>query len=170
MDRVLKGLQGKTLTKKGLFDFLADIDLDVLTGKTNNTTPLPLQVIVENPLGILEDGAGEQKEPVPIKCEACSRTFTATTSLTRHYKRYPACVNLRKQTLGDTQLNLPQGQGLHLFIDDLLTKVITGDTEFECKFCKKKQTTTSNLHRHFNTATACNRLAFLEFRELINRV
>jgi hypothetical protein len=170
MDRVLKGLQGKTLTKKGIFDFLADIDLDVLTGKKENTAPLPPQVIVENPLGVLGCSGPSQKEAPLIKCDSCSRTFTATTSLTRHYKRYPACVSLKKQARNDAEVKLPEDQGLHLFIDDLLTKAITGDTEFECKYCKKKQTNTSNLHRHFNTAVACNRLAFLEFRDLINRV
>ena len=36
MEEVLKGLQGKSLTKKKLFDFLADINLEELYGKKEN--------------------------------------------------------------------------------------------------------------------------------------
>ena len=35
MEEVLKGLQGKPLTKKKFFDFLADINIEDLYGKKN---------------------------------------------------------------------------------------------------------------------------------------
>ena len=162
MDRVLKGLQGKTVTKKGLFDFLADIDLEVLTGKKENTAPLPPQVIVDNPL----IAALATKEPEKLKCDACDKTFTAITALRRHYKRFPECVAWNNRP--DRAVMFDPPKGIHLYVDDLVDKVISNEDPCVCKYCDSRQTTPGNLRRHFNTAKICNRMAFIEFCKLIN--
>ena len=81
MEEVLKGLEGKTLTKKKLFNFLADIDLEELCGNKPLNIKLPKSITKP-----------ESKDISEIKCNACSKTFTVENSLKRHYTRYPACV------------------------------------------------------------------------------
>ena len=87
MEEVLKGLEGKSLTKKKLFDFLADINIEDLYGKKNNVIePAAITEIITNPVTI-------EKKVEEIKCAACKKTFTAEGSLKRHYVRNPVCVN-----------------------------------------------------------------------------
>ena len=70
MEEVLKGLQGKPLTKKKFFDFLADINIEDLYGKKNNVIePNILDEIITKPVII-------EKKVEEIKCAACKKTFT----------------------------------------------------------------------------------------------
>ena len=151
MEEVLKGLQGKKLTKKKLFDFLADINLEELLSKSQK----PIEPIKK------------ELPPEEHKCAACTKTFATKSSLKRHLERYTVCKNwieLPQKT--ETKLTT----GLHHIIDDMLEKSIGENGEPECKFCKTKFITKGNHHKHFNTSTVCNRLAFLEFKQLINNL
>jgi hypothetical protein len=173
MEGVLKGLQGKNLSKKGLFDFLADIDLDTLYGKKENAVSTETGIGVEKTSVKSDDVKVVAKsddvkilniEPKEIKCSACAKTFTVEASLRRHLERSIVCVNWN---------NLPQKmdgakltKGLHLIIDELLDKAIGSD--LECKHCKTKFTSKGNLHKHFNSASVCNRLAYQDFKSMFN--
>jgi hypothetical protein len=159
MEEVLKGLQGKTLTKKKLFDFLADINLESFI--TKKETAIIEQKPVEVPVVVKE----EPKPKPEIKCDACAKMFATDSSLKRHHKRNPVCLKWmsQPQQIETTQL----AKGLHLIIDDILEKSISAN-ELQCKFCKSTFTNTGNHHKHFNTATVCNRLAFQEFKKLFN--
>jgi hypothetical protein len=151
MEEVLKGLQGKNLTKKKLFDFLSDINLEELLGK-NKLTVEP--IIKELP-------------PEEHKCGGCNKTFATKSSLKRHLDRYTVCKNwieLPQKT--DAKLT----RGLHHIVDDLLERSIGENGQTECKFCKAKFITKGNHHKHFNTSSVCNRLAFLEFKNMINKL
>jgi hypothetical protein len=156
MEEVLKGLQGKSLTKKKLFDFLADINLEDVFGKKE------LNTIVEQPVQV------ESKKEKPVeefKCEACMKSFATKGSKRRHQERFTVCKEW---------IELPQKtdinkltKGIHLIVDELLEKSI-GDGGLECKFCKAKFTTKGNHHKHFNSSTVCNRMAYQEFKQLFS--
>lgn len=133
MEEVLKGLQGKTLTKKQLFDFLSDINLEELCGvKISNTVQLP-----EN----------DNDDDNPIKCLACSRTFTVETSLNRHYRRKPECVKFI-ETLDKSVVALHKEK-----IKKKRIKVKTND--IICTACSKTFTVENSLKRHYKRNPEC---------------
>lgn len=166
MEEVLKGLQGKSLTKKKFFDFLADIDLDTIYGKKENVVYQEVAPVQSTEDKAIENTKEEKKEE-EFKCEACSKTFSTKASLKRHLDRTPVCVNWI--SLAKNTDIVPLTKGIHLIIDDLLEKSI-GNGELECKYCSTKFTNKGNHHKHFNTATVCNRLAYQEFKKLFNNL
>ena len=89
-------------------------------------------------------------------------------STRRHHKRFPECVTWSKRQ--DRDVNFDPPKGIHLFVDDLVDKVLTAEDPCVCKYCDSRQTTPGNLRRHFNTAKICNRMAFIEFRKLVNSI
>ncbi len=164
MEGVLKGLEGKTLTKKSLFDFLADIDLDELFGKKPLNTELPKPV---------SNNSG-------IKCPACSRTFTVETSRRRHYKRFPECVqwiNDHPEAVVEEKKNKkvkddgPLKKGLHLLIVDILEKSVgCDDDKKKCRWCDTSFVNMGNINKHLNNSSKCNKMAFEEFKKHINSI
>ena len=123
---------------------------------------------------ILEDKQPQQPVSVssePIQptgethvCMACLKTFTTKGSLTRHYDRTPVCVEALPQLTKAPIHSLP----IHMWTNDVLERSIADDdNDLQCRYCKKTFTTTSNLHKHFQTATTCDRLACQRFRALI---
>jgi hypothetical protein len=149
MEEVLKGLKGKNLTKKKLFDFLADINLEEILGKSQKQIE-PIKI---------------ELPPEEHRCGGCDKTFATKSSLKRHLIRYQVCrdwIELPQKT--ETNLTT----GIHHIVDNLLEKSIGENGNFECKFCKTKFITKGNHHKHFNTASVCNRLAFLEFKKMLN--
>jgi hypothetical protein len=157
MEEVLKGLKelkgpkGKPLTKKKLFDFLADIDLEELCGKK----PFSTEVL-------------EVKKP-EIKCAACSKTFTVDNSLKRHYKRSPACVKWIEKEEKAKDVNLEKG--IHLIIIDLLEKAVgCPDNRLKCRWCETTFINTGNTNKHLNTSKVCNLMAYQEFKRLLDNL
>ena len=184
MEEVLKGLEGKSLTKKKLFDFLADINLDSLkipvlhkVEKIEKEKEKIEEKIVEKEKVKIEEKkvenvekekveiVGKIEDNVEIKCEACTKTFINNILLKKHHEKNQACVKW---------ISFPQKscthlkKGLHLIIDDLLKCSISIDGKLECKHCSSTFTNNGNLHKHFNTSTVCNRLAYQEFKSSFN--
>ena len=179
MEEVLKGLEGKSLTKKKLFDFLADINLDSLkipvlhkVEKIDEKVKIVEKIEdkidekkVENVEKEKIEIVGKIEDNVEIKCEACTKTFINNILLKKHHEKNQACVkwmSLPKKS--GTHLK----KGLHLIIDDLLKCSISIDGKLECKHCSSTFTNNGNLHKHFNTSTVCNRLAYQEFKSSFN--
>jgi hypothetical protein len=170
MEGVLKGLEGKTLTKKKLFDFLADIDIDVLCGKKPLDTTLLKTPAEANP----------NKKKSEIKCAACSREFTVENSRRRHYKRYPACVKwieqhpqkvVEEEKVEEKNAEEPLKKGLHLLIVEYLEKSVgSDDNKKKCRWCETTFTNMGNINKHLNTSKMCNKMAFEEFKKHINSI
>jgi hypothetical protein len=158
MEEVLKGLQGKTLTKKKLFDFLADINLeDLLSGKVSNTTQLPEKKV--------------EIKKTEIKCGACSKTFTVENSLKRHYKRNPACVKwIETSDKSKEEKPVELKKGLHRIVNELLEKAICGENNLKCMWCETEFVSTGNLNKHLSTSTVCNRMSYNEFKRLLENL
>jgi hypothetical protein len=106
----------------------------------------------------------EPKEPVEIKCKACKKTFTAESSLRRHYKRFQVCLDF--MALPESAVNNKIDRGLHYILDELLSKSVSLNGEKECRWCKTTFTTIGNLHKHLNTSKVCNKMAIQEFKKL----
>ncbi len=174
MEEVLKGLQGKTLTKKSFFDFLTDINLEDLYGKKEQSIKGEVKGKEDKQIKVQEKVEAQVKtkvekkveEKIHIKCTACMKTFATDGSLKRHHERSPVCVNWI--SLPEKKETVQLTRGLHLIVDDLLEKSMSLDGKLECKFCKSKFINTGNHHKHFNTATICNQLAYQEFKKLFN--
>lgn len=179
----LKGLQSSKMSRRNFFNFLADLNIEDLYGKKENIIYGETKTIeqneskisteIENKLEINSDTTSkctsEEKEPATIseefRCGACMKMFATKASLRRHQDRFTVCKEW---------IELPQkmdinklSKGIHLIIDELLDKAIS-DANLECKFCKAKFTTKGNHHKHFNSATVCNRMAYQEFKQLFN--
>ena len=166
MEGVLKGLQGKKLSKKSIFDFLSELNLEELYGKKENVTCVETTLAVEKAEHKHEET--KQKIAEEIKCQACQKSYTVQASLRRHLERSTACVNWNKLPQKNDGAKLTKG--IHLLIDEMLDKAIGNGTDFECKHCKTKFTTKGNHHKHFNSASVCNRLAFQEFKAMLNNL
>lgn len=169
MDEVLKGLQGKSLTKKKLFDFLADINLDTLSVKKEAVIPKSVEVKKDEPKREepIKEQSKKEKPLEDVRCGACMKTFSTKASMLRHQNRFTVCKEWieRPQKIEIDKLS----KGIHLIIDELLDKAIC-DKELECKFCKARFVTKGNHHKHFNTSTVCNRMAYQEFKRLFNEL
>lgn len=152
----IDGLEGKNLSKKDAFEFPSELNIEELYGENED--------VIYDEKGFAEKKGVEVKEE--IRCEACQKSFTVQASLKRHLERSAVCVdwNNLPQKIDGAKLT----KGIHLLIDELLEKAIGDDGELGCKYCKMKFTTKGNHHKHFNTATVCNRLAFQEFKRLFN--
>jgi uncharacterized CHY-type Zn-finger protein len=166
MEEVLKGLQGKSLTKKKLFDFLADINLETISNKKEAPVPKPAEVKKEESKEeVKKEEAKKDKSIEEIQCGACMKIFSTKASMLRHQNRFTVCKDWIEQSQ-KIEIN-KLSKGIHLIIDELLDKAIC-DKELECKYCKARFVTKGNHHKHFNTSTVCNRMAYQEFKRLFN--
>jgi uncharacterized Zn-finger protein len=99
------------------------------------------------------------------ECGACKKTFATKGSLTRHQQTTVSCQKW---------LALPEEQKLpiidkpiHMIVDDYLKQATTGDKPFQCRFCSITFTNRGNHHKHYQSATTCNRMAYIEYKRLV---
>ena len=103
-------------------------------------------------------------KPIP-ECGACKKTFATKGSLTRHQQTTVSCQKW---------LALPEEQKLpiidkpiHMIVDDYLKQATTGNNPFQCRFCSITFTNRGNHHKHYQSATTCNRMAYIEYKRLV---
>ena len=175
MEEILKSLQGKSMTKKSLFDFFSEINLEELsTAKPKNT--IIYEDIVIHPI---QEESQEKKQkkkkqkeklkeimPPILNCEACNKVFSTQLYLDYHRTNSTVCKKWNELSEKPPLINLTKG--IHLILDELLEKAISDNNKLECKFCKYSFSIKGNLHKHYNTSILCNSLAYNEFKKLIN--
>ena len=172
MEELLKSLQGKSMTKKSLFDFLSEINLEELSKeKPKNTIiyddivihPIKEDLVKKQPQ---EKKQKEKKLAPELNCDACMKVFYTQISLDNHHKNVTVCKKWIELPKKPNMINLTKG--IHLIIDDLLEKAITDDNKLQCKFCNYIFSTKGNLHKHFNTSVLCNIMACDEFKNIVH--
>jgi hypothetical protein len=169
MEEILKSLQGKSMTKKSLFDFLSEINIEeISTDKPKNTIIYKDELVQDHiqQKKCKEKKIKEKKPPAEFKCEACIRIFSTQKYLDKHYNNNVVCKKWIELPKKPSMLKLTKG--IHLIIDDLLENAITDNNKLECKFCKYIFSTKGNLHKHFNTSALCNGMACSEFKIVVS--
>jgi hypothetical protein len=167
MEEILKKLQGKSITKKSLFDFLSEINLEELSSDKPKNSIIYNDIVIHPIKEQIQEKKQKEKKPPPeLKCEACMKVFYTQISLDNHHKNVIVCKKWIELPKKPNMINLTKG--IHLIIDDLLKKSITDNNNLECKFCKYIFSTKGNLHKHFNTSPLCNSMAYDEFKKLVN--
>jgi hypothetical protein len=175
MEEILKSLQGKSMTKKSLFDFLSEINLEEFS-KPKNTViyedivihPIKEEIQEKKRRGrkSKEKLKEKTKETSPIlSCDACNKVFSTQIYLDNHYKNTTVCKKWIELAEKPPIVNT---KGIHLIIDELLEKAITDNNKLECKYCRYVFSIKGNLHKHYNTSILCNSLAIDEFKKLMN--
>ena len=177
MEELLKSLQGKSITKKNLFDFLSEINLEELSKeKPKNTIiyedivihPIKEEVVQEKPKEKKRKGRKQKEKKLApeLNCDSCMKVFYTQISLDNHHKNVTVCKKWIELPKKPNMINLTKG--IHLIIDDLLEKAITDDNKLQCKFCNYIFSTKGNLHKHFNTSVLCNIMACDEFKNIVH--
>lgn len=185
MEELIKQLEGKTLTKKDIFDFLTKIQLDkiapteTLTPDKNATEPTIATVKAENI--IVEKPPprkrGRPRKPVEqlkrylnekLPCASCGKVFKRKKYLDLHFSRYPECVKWIHYP--NKTENLVLDEGINKIIENVLDKTAYELETLKCLHCNIAFSTTYSLNRHFSTSFPCNQLAFEEFRKAINKI
>lgn len=167
MEEILKELQNKCLTKKTLFDFLSGINIEELSkNDEKNTTGIEeenkLQNIIDNIV------VKRKKSSKMFKCESCMKSFISIESLNNHQEKFSICKEWTKfpEKIDINKLT----KGIHLIVEDILEHSLTSEDNLkQCKYCKAIFTNRGNLHKHYNYSSVCNRMAFIQFKENINK-
>lgn len=102
-------------------------------------------------------------------CKACDRIYQSQSCLDAHLDFSEVCrkwYTLLSNHVDQIELSSP----IHLLVDNWLSSVITGDKPHKCKYCNSTFVSRGNHHKHYYTANACNRLAYYEFKKLIQSI
>ena len=106
-----------------------------------------------------------EEEPV-IKCEACHKVFSSTLNRCRHMITSDACK--KWLALPEIDRKRPAMPPIHELVDKWLHDAISRPSDNLCQFCTTIFSNKGNLHKHYQTSTVCNRLAYLSFMKLMS--
>ena len=98
----------------------------------------------------------------PPTCDACVQTFSSDAAYHAHRESSVLCqkwLNLKSVE----QATMP----IHLFVEDILMKTITGDKPHQCRFCKEQFENSAQHQMHFYQSRICNRFAHHEFSKRV---
>ena len=134
----------------------------------------------QEPSAKLQEHSADSKQEVPvpqqsfqfqlatdqIQCFACLRVYSTSAAYRQHLETSGPCIealsNEEKKTIPYLQ------QPLHLLLDHWLSLSTTQpDSPLTCRHCKTTFSTRSNLNKHYSHAITCNRLAYHEFKKII---
>jgi hypothetical protein len=102
----------------------------------------------------------EGDETLAFQCQACQKNFTTKQSLERHHYRFPLCKNWKEES--EPVLSESVYMWAQKKIDGALSIV---DNYKTCRFCEKEFSSVGNFHKHFESATVCNRLGMREIKK-----
>jgi hypothetical protein len=120
------------------------------------------------PLVEAQDEQGSEEE-TQWHCKGCSKFFATKASLKRHHERKKSCKELSEKPALDLSGSLlPEKPYIVDWVDQLLTKAISGDSEKPyCKHCEIEFANKTNLNKHLSKSVACDKLAKQEFLKLL---
>ena len=118
------------------------------------------------PLVEAQDENGSEEE-TQWQCKGCSKFFATKASLKRHHERKKSCKELSEKPVV-TEAALPEKPYIIEWVDQLMTKAISGDSEKPyCKHCEIEFANKTNLNKHLSKSVACDKLAKQEFMKLL---
>ena len=151
----MDSLQAAEQHSRIVYSALTDSELDFLAYPRDYTTQ------IYDVSGVLL-GVVKPDEMVIWKCEACTKKFASKQSLERHHERFPLCKNWSGGP------DAAPTVAVHTWASRLIENAISiydEDDGIQCKFCESRFSNTGNLHKHFNSAVTCNRLAYAAVKE-----
>jgi hypothetical protein len=107
-------------------------------------------------------------EKASWQCIACGKAFASKQSLERHKERHPLCKTWEMMPKSEeTPTESAYEWALKIIEDNLrVTNPLLERLEkVQCKYCSKQFSNVGNLHKHFNTAVVCNKLAYKYIKE-----
>jgi hypothetical protein len=129
MDEVLKGLQGKHLTKKKLFDFLADINIEQIHDNKRTISTIDTQKIVAEK--VVSPEIPENKIVSPEIPE--NKIVNSENKI--------VSLEIPENTIISPEIKY--------FIDNIVSP------EINCQACMKTFTTKASLRRHYDRNPVC---------------
>jgi len=161
MEEIIKSLEGKSMTKKSLCDFLSDVNIeDISSVKSNSTTHdiIIHPVVEELPQEKKKRGRKPKEklvvEELPQEKKKRGRK-PKEKSMEKPVENHVEKADIIKITTG-----------IHSLINELLEKATT-NIILECKFCSTVFNTKQDHYNHYSISTKCNVMAYNEFKKLI---
>jgi hypothetical protein len=100
-------------------------------------------------------------------CKGCTKYFATKASLKRHHDRKKSCKELSEKPV-ETEIKVPEKPSIVDWVDQLLTKAISGDSEKPyCKHCDVEFANKTNLNKHLSKSVACDKLAKQELVKFV---
>jgi len=173
MEEIIKSLEGKSMTKKSLFNFLSDVNIEDLSSvKSNSTTDNNIiinPVVEELPQEKKKRGRKPKPKEKPIEKPVVEELPQEKKKRGRKPKPKEKPVEKPVEKSLEKPVEKPVEKittGIHSLINELLEKATT-NIILECKFCSTTFNTKKDHHIHYSISTKCNIMAYNEFKKLI---
>lgn len=99
----------------------------------------------------------------PPTCDACVQTFPSEAAYHSHRESSVLCQQWLNLESTKSHSTMP----IHLFLEDILMKTITGDKPHQCRFCNEQFESSAQHHMHFYQSRICNRFAHYELSKRV---
>jgi hypothetical protein len=135
-------------------------------GRNFNQKEFLMEGELTAPLVEAQDEQGSEDE-TQWHCKGCSKYFATKASLKRHHERKKSCKEICEKP-ATTEVALPDKPYIVEWVDQLLTKAISGDSDKPyCRFCEVEFANKTNLNKHLSKSVACDKLAKQELVKIV---
>ena len=128
----------------------------------------PVSVPMYNVNGELERVLEPGEKPA-WQCVACHKAFVTKQSLERHKERHPLCKEWESREENKVAARpAPPKESAYEWALKILEEnlsIVNVDKKVACRYCSQSFSNVGNLHKHFNTAVVCNKLAYMKIKE-----
>lgn len=102
----------------------------------------------------------EGDQTLAYQCQACHKNFTTKQSLERHHGRFPLCKNWKATEEPAFE------HSVYTWARNTIEAALSKGNSTTCRFCEKEFSSLGNFHKHFESATVCNRLGLRELKKV----
>jgi hypothetical protein len=157
---------------------LNSASLNEAYNSTSPSTSEPTDLTPSLAFGVIEttiifDEKGKMVGSVPAgqtpewQCVACLKGFSTKQSLSRHKTRHPLCREWEHKGLETKHVF---GESVYVWATRTVDQALASQEDgIRCKFCMTQFATIGNLHKHFTTAVACNRMGYLAVTDAFDK-